>query len=210
MMSDIDIIKMKLISKVPFMLIRYGDGEENILDNIQCQRNGFEYNSENQIDRQFRQDLIDTLTTSKRTNCYIGTYNYNLIIENSKIISPSIFINANYPKFIKEIVPIFKSKSVYLICHEDSDINNLPFKCKQIFYVTNNAWKCNHLMAEISSFLDNESNVLLLFACGPYSCVLIDKLGMGYRDNTYIDIGSTLDPYLFCKNTRQYQRRVFK
>ena len=196
---DIKNFKQLLIKSQPHALVRYGEGEKNIFDQINCNRKGFKYDSI--IDEEFRQDLIDSYHY-RSANYYVG---------DKEPISACVFVNENYPIFISEIVPLFNMYPVLLVGHERSDLSSLPFKIKNFFAVSDNAWRyypklADNILVEIKS---HQSPVLVLFACGPYSNVLVHKIWEEDKNNILWNIGSTIDPYIFGVNTRQYHERIF-
>ena len=66
-----------------------------------------------------------------------------------------------------------------------------------------NAWVENtNLIDEIKLFItkNNVKNGLFLFCAGPFGNILTHQLFEHCKDNTYIDIGSTLNPLLLENN----------
>jgi hypothetical protein len=190
--------KNLLIDNIPHALVRYGDGEKNIFNNINCQRKGFKFDSA--MDKSFRQDLLDSYN-AKINSYYVA----------DKEISACLFVNENYPIFINHVIPLFKSYHVIFIGNDKSDLTKLPFPIKTFFPVSNNAWRYfpnihNDVLEEIKN---NDQPVLVLLACGPYSNVLVHKLWKANNKSIYWNIGSTLDPYLYGEKTRQYHERMF-
>jgi len=60
----------------------------------------------------------------------------------------------------------------------------------------------------VKGFLDLKAcscnNTIFLFAAGPLTEILIHEMWNVNRNNVYIDIGSTLDPILFNRKSRNY------
>lgn len=187
-------LKYYLEKKQPFALVRFGDGEKNILNDIPCQRKGFTFVPEK--DQEFREQLIDS-------HSYMHPLYF--VADDSKL-SSCMLVNQNYPMFIKEIIPLFSKSKIHLVCHENSQIENLPFKVDKQYLVKNEAWK---KPLDIEQF-KKLKNVIFLVAAGPYSNVLIYDIWQINKKIICINVGSTLDPYLFGEKTRQYQERVFK
>jgi hypothetical protein len=73
-----------------------------------------------------------------------------------------------------------------------------------------NAWVENHgLIDEIKNYIDDNKlkNNLFLFCAGPFGNLLSHQLFDHNKENTYIDIGSTLNTLLLGergRNTRGY------
>jgi hypothetical protein len=99
-----------------------------------------------------------------------------------------------------------------LITNLNADIGFLKSKSKLIDHVTFStdviseySQKRNAILSNISNLATTSKNAIFLFAVGPLSEILIDVAYRTNPINTYIDIGSAFDPYLFGKTTRPYQ-----
>jgi hypothetical protein len=121
----------------------------------------------------------------------------------------NLFVNANYREFLRQYMPEFKKRSVNLVANKMSNTNRLVFKPKNIWNVGADAWLGNiELVSEIARYINtnNIAGELFLFAAGPLANLLTYELwSRCSKANTYIDIGSVLDPYLGLKVTRGYQ-----
>lgn len=203
----------KIENKEPFSLIRYGDGEKNIIDNIPCKRAGFSFNPHNINDHIFRSDLWKALQYDGGENYYVGVDNEELKMEvKGTIISPMVFVNENYLEFLKQLKEVAKEIPVVLVVNKMSRLTNIPFNFTEVFTLKDNAWhSAQHLDGDILEYLDMcKDQHLVLVAGGVYSCTLIHKLWSKDRNHIFLDIGSTLDPYLFGQHTRQYHKRLNK
>lgn len=199
--------------KIPMAVVRFGDGEKNIIDNIPCQRKGFFYHPNNFQDLIFRDNLIESLR-------YYGGKNYLIGIDDDflekevkgNIISPMIFVNQNYLVFLEKLKKVTKEIPTVLVINKKSKLTNLPISFMSIFGLDNNAWRtANNLHLRILDWIKRfDSPLLLLVAGGAYSCVLIHKIWKQNQKHMLLDIGSTLDPFLFGQKTRKYQDRLNK
>ncbi len=209
MKTDLEKIMNLIKDEIPFSLIRFGDGEENILNNIPCKRQGFEYDSGDVRDQKFRLELEKSLNFYGGNRYFVGTNNFNLSIQGT-IISPAIFINQNYPSFLNNIKRVLENRIIYLVCNISGDDRKLPFNIENTYYINDSNWRYeedlhNLILKHIEK---EEKSVIVLIAGGPYSNILIHKLWKTNSENTYIDLGSVLDPYLFGQNTRKYHERL--
>jgi hypothetical protein len=119
----------------------------------------------------------------------------------------NIFVNFNYNAFIELFIPEFKKRDCIIICNEKSNINNLPFKVKKDFRVGNNCIINNYTIIEdIKKYIkdNNIINTIFLFSASSLSEVAIYHLFKDYPNNTYLDIGSTLNYYLGLSIDRDY------
>ncbi len=106
----------------------------------------------------------------------------------------NLLVNDNYSHFMTNIVPLFSNFDVYIVCNEKATLANLPFvdSIKGDWRVGSDAWKSEPIQID-----DSVEGSLFLLAAGPYSKILCHKLWEKNKKNTYLDIGSTLDPMLF-------------
>jgi hypothetical protein len=114
----------------------------------------------------------------------------------------SLFCNSNHPFFLNNVVPMFNKYEVILICNHEANIAGLPFNVSKDFRVGWNAWRDDPaIIDELKTYIGKRSSagLLILVAAGHLSCIAIHELHRHYPLNTYLDIGSTLDSYLFGK-----------
>ena len=89
--------------------------------------------------------------------------------------------------------------------------SNLPFNVKDenIFKIKSNAWLHNlHLINDLKNHIidNNIINHVFLISAGPFANILVHQLHSFNKNNTYLDIGSTIDGYLKLPLTRRYLR----
>lgn len=107
----------------------------------------------------------------------------------------NLFVNGNYTFFKNNLVPEFSKYKIHLVANERSKVENLPFRVEKFYPIGFNAWVTNYSLVEeiISQDYDNK---LFLFCAGPFGNILAHRLWDANKKNTYIDIGSTLNPWL--------------
>lgn len=118
----------------------------------------------------------------------------------------NLFINGNYPRFVEEIIPIFSTKPVVMIVNEHADLENLPFEIYKDFRVSRSCFTNDyHLSEELKKLIinDNINNFFFLFSAASLSNLLIHDLYMLRNSNTYIDIGSSLNPLMKLSGWKQ-------
>jgi len=127
----------------------------------------------------------------------------------------NLFINANYKKFIEEIVAkIFPKYDILYVVNERADLSGLPFNVKKRFNIGSNCMVNNFdITEEIKDYIrDNKiENHLILCSAASLSNFVIYECFKEFPSNTYLDIGSALNPYLGSKmegwkHTRDYLR----
>jgi hypothetical protein len=134
--------------------------------------------------------------------CYVEMTQFSKQrVEN--ITYANIFVNKNYSFFVDNYIEFFKTQKIHLVANKEANLKRLPFKVEKFYPVDYNAWVNNlNLIDEIES-QDNE-DILFLFSAGPLSNILCYKLWQSNKKNTYIDVGSTLDPWIDTGNPRAY------
>jgi len=210
MKTDLEKIIDLIKKEIPFSLIRFGDGEKNILDNIPCKRKGFEFNSEHPMNKLFRSELQESLEY-KSKNYFVGTNHPDLKKQvKSQNISASLFVNANYLVFLEKMIPILRKREAILICHIDGKIHKLPFELEKKYTLYNQAWLHEDCIEDyILNYLSlKKKQRIVLVAGGPFSNVLIHRLWKINKRHIFLDVGSVFDTFLFGKNTRKYHERL--
>jgi hypothetical protein len=132
---------------------------------------------------------------------------YDEIEDKDFLTWANIFVNGNYPDFNTYFPAIALERDCYLISHKTSQPDKLPFMLENHWPVDSNAWIENlEMIEEIKDYIEvmEVKNSLFLVSAGPFANILCHELWKFNQDNTYIDIGSALDVYLFQKPTRFY------
>ena len=139
----------------------------------------------------------------------------NLLDKNEKNLTfANLLINGNYTNFMTSMVPEIKKQAyetVY-VCNKNANLKDYPFKLKKDFRVGQNCHINDlHLVEEMIEWVSNNNvqNCLFLFSAASLSNILIYELYKRFPENTYMDIGSTLNPMLKLdgwKGSRGYLR----
>jgi len=214
----------KIKNNENFSLSRWGDGELTILEDkhidIRSKGNGeFRYDP-NLIEYKVMKNDLDESFSFRDDNyyigiacpCCVGQEKYEYMKHKSgqdeeHLTWANIFVNSNYSKTIDELIPELKNHSINLVINKNSKLDNLPFIPDKVWYVGTDAW-CNdfQIVDNIKEYILTYGIVdeIFLFAAGPLANILTYELWKFSKINTYIDIGSILDPYLQLKLTRGY------
>lgn len=223
--GDFDNFLNKIKLAEHFSLSRWGDGELMILEgkhiDIRSKGNGeFRYDPNISEYINVRNKLIESYSY-KDDNYYIGIacpccvgdekYNYMKLKsgqDEEHLTWANIFVNANYERTINELVPELSNHMIFLVVNKNSKLDKLPFKPANTWYVGTDAWYADYswIINQLQSFIIEKDvkNAIFLFAAGPLANILTYELWKTNKNNTYIDIGSILDPYLQLKLTRGY------
>lgn len=172
----------------------------------------------------YREKLIESLEycadnyfkgLPMRDSCSAFNGIFEEIVENAGgdseyLTFANLWNNANYPRFVEEVVPIFSNKKVVMIVNECANVQNLPFTVVKDFRVGSNCFINNYdIIEEIKNYIiDNDiKDHIFLVSAASLSNILIYQLYEINNQNTYIDIGSTLNPMMDMtgwKGTRVY------
>lgn len=109
--------------------------------------------------------------------------------------------NSNYKLFLDLFVKKFADKEIVLVANKNFNIDHLPFKIKKKFNVGYNCFINDYNLIEIiSEYIKSNkiSNHVFLVCASSLSNLIIHQLFDKYDNNTYLDIGSTLN--IFDKN----------
>lgn len=212
--QDIITFKNKIEAKENFSFSKYADGEWAVIQNHQINNKEFWFDPSNDSDQFKRKALIESFQY-KNPRYYVGiscpccqgqeafqSMKSFSLQDEGQLTWANLWVNGNYKYYVQNIIPLFKQRPIVLFCNENGKIENLPFKPYVIFPLKNNAWEYNWDAIEKSKQIisklsySNIKNVLVLFCCGPFGNILCHQLTEHEPDNTYLDIGSTLNPWL--------------
>ncbi len=217
--GDLKKFRTKLKKREPFALSRYGDGELGILKDELI--DDFEYKHDPADPRYvfLREQLLDSFRY-KHKDYYVGIscpecvggQDFEWMKRHSQqgdrqLTFACVFVNSNYSYFLERLLPLFNDYEVILVCNKEASLAKLPFRVKKHFPIGMNAWKDDFVLVDRIEKYIIESAVkgsLFLFCAGPFGCILSHRLHSFCQENTYLDIGSTIDHLLFSAPTRGY------
>lgn len=214
--KDFEKFHNKIKEGIHFSLVRYGDGELCIMEGnkINLLKKGageFAYSPNDYKYEKARKLLIESFKHRNSNyfvgigcKCCIGLEKFNQMKElsqqsESNLTWANIFVNSNYKYFISELLPTIKDKKIVIICNNKSKIDNLPFNNFEVYRIGKDAWINN---TDVFDKVKNITDAIFLISAGPLANILIYKLHGS--NNTFLDIGSTLDPFLKLPITRGY------
>lgn len=241
--GDFDKLLIKLKDKAPFSFSRYSDGEMIMMKGMNLRlaadhnligfkRRASHYEEEDYKDFDPNRDkwLLNMLWTAYRhkqseyhvgvsCKCCVGDEDFQWMINelnNEEYATWSnLFVNANYPRFVKELVPELRSREVYLVANENAKVENLPFKVDHHFEIGTNEMgskeKVEELISDLSRHIKENDikGAVFLFSASSISNILNHRLFEAYPDNTYIDIGTCLHYWLDLTMNREYLRQYW-
>lgn len=122
----------------------------------------------------------------------------------------NLLINANYRRFVEQMVPALANREIIYVVNELADLSGLPFEVKKDFRIGSNCMINDYSVAEdVKNYIaenDIKDHVVLCSAASLSNYVIHDCF-KDNQNNTFLDIGSCLNPYLNLegwKHTRGY------
>ena len=230
--AELEKFTKMLINKEPFSFQRFADGESWILQGRKFalgpkKRHHMYLNPEDwksfspRKNRQQREHLYRALRYSA-PNYYLGLLvgnspeNHKLTAwtleqsqqDISRVTFANLFVNSNYPSFVNNFVSEFKKWKIVIVCNEKSilDTEIFPTVVKRFDVGSNCIINDYKLVDELREYVvRNEiKDHLFLFACSTLGNFCIRDLAEIAPENTYIDCGSTLNPFLRLGTDRAY------
>ena len=123
----------------------------------------------------------------------------------------TLFINANYPRFLQEIVPNILNKKVVFVVNEKADLSQTQFtNIVKTFRIGSNCIVNDYdLPDKINQWIEENDikDTVFLVSASTLSNFIIKDCFFKNPQNTYIDIGSSLSPWFGLegwKYTRAY------
>ena len=209
--TEIETLYTRLQNKDHFSFSKFADGEWMAMRGMNMNNNEF---SSNVTSSNSKQLLIDSFKyvdenyiVGVSCKCCVGNKDHTDMVTFSgqpetNLTFANIFVNSNYQYFKDNFISEFKNYNINLIANENSTIDKLPFGVKRFYPIKKNAWVENlSLISELKTL--NTENELYLFCAGPFGNILAHQLWENNKNNTYMDIGSTLNPWL---NTEGFRR----
>lgn len=153
--------------------------------------------------------------------CCVGVSNYiemqgfrqghsefwNRAIKDDFVTWANLFVNSNYPRFVSEFIPELGKKKIVLICNEKADLSNSKMIIEKDFRIGRNAMIENaNLHEEIGKWIEENKieNHVFLFSASSLTNITVHELFQRYPKNTYLDIGTTLNPVFGFPASRGY------
>ena len=111
----------------------------------------------------------------------------------------NLLINANYRRFIEEMVPLFSEKEIIYVVNKLANTEQLPFVLKKKFEIGSNCMINDYkIVEEIKEYIaqQNVKGHIILCSAASLSNFIIHDCFMENDHNIFLDIGSCLNPLL--------------
>lgn len=126
----------------------------------------------------------------------------------------NIFVNSNYRLYRETFIPEYKNRKLVLVCSTHADINKAVFATSIVkdFRVGPNCIVNDYNLIEVVKrwMVDKQiNNHVFLFAASSLGNYMAHQLHEVNPNNTYIDVGSTLNPDFGLNLDRGYLSAAF-
>lgn len=128
-------------------------------------------------------------------------------IDSDLLTWSNLWVNGNFKLFKEYMIPEFSNHKIVYILNENANIDGLPFDVTKDFRVGTNCIINDYGLIKIVNdwIVENEiENHVFLFSASSLSNYMIHHLYKTHPNNTYIDVGTTMNNYLGMKGLRGY------
>jgi hypothetical protein len=133
-----------------------------------------------------------------------GTFQFQIDMaggDDDSLSFSNVFINRNYPRFINEFMKVITETQtpVIMVVNEKADISQLAMNVVKDFRVGSNCIINDlDIIEDIKAWIAENDITDHIFLCSASSLsnLIIHECFEEFPDNTYIDIGSSLNPWL--------------
>jgi hypothetical protein len=220
--SDFDFFWSLINKGENFTFTRYADGEVmlmlgNAVESVTQASTVDKWSAPNGLTKAGKH-LFETLGHTEHNYYYaissvtdnLSDYNFlksNIKQNEDKLTFVNLWINSNYQKTIEQYHSL--KRPVHLICNYKARRENFPFTVASITPFPNdciNFWEENseYFINELLETYKDKTDELFFISCGPISEIIIDRLYTANPNNSYIDVGSSIDEYVHGHKTRPY------
>jgi hypothetical protein len=122
----------------------------------------------------------------------------------------NLLINRNYRRFVDEMVPVLKEREILYVVNESANLDGLPIEIKKDFRIGTNCMINNYgTIEEVKKYIQENDirDHVVLCSAASLSNFIVHDCYADNPNNTFLDIGSCLNPYLEIegwKHTRGY------
>ena len=137
------------------------------------------------------------------TDGHVGKDNFDWMIQahggdHENLTFANLLINANYAKFVEQLIPILCNREIIYVVNELAD-TKLPFNIKKKFLIGSNCMIDNYdTSTKVKQYIkdNNISDAIILCSAASLSNFIIHDCYKDNSNNTFLDIGSCLNPLL--------------
>ena len=133
---------------------------------------------------------------------HVGVENFKYQLElhqgeDDHLTFSNLLINANYRRFVEEMVPLFAHRDIIYVVNKLANLDRLPFDVKKAFEIGSNCMINDyHIAEEVRKYIEENKirNHVILCSAASLSNFVIHDCFKDNPNNTFLDIGSCLNP----------------
>lgn len=138
------------------------------------------------------------------TDGHVGKENFDWMIDfhgggHENLTFANLVINGNYHRFVEELIPCFQDREIIYVVNELAKTSNLPFEISKEFKIGSNCMIENYDTVEkVKDYIktNNIKDAIVLCSAASLSNFIIYECYKDNPNNTFLDIGSCLNPLL--------------
>lgn len=166
-----------------------------------------------QIHQFYREKLIECFKYKKEnyfkgictsSDAHVGSESFQYQVklhggDHESLTYSNLLINSNYKRFVEDMLPVIAEREIIYVVNELADTTRLPFNIKKKFIIGSNCMINDYkVIDEVKNYIkENDiSNHIILCSAASLSNYIIHDCFKENNNNTFIDIGSCLNPLL--------------
>lgn len=233
MITNSEFFFKKIKNKEPFALVRFGDGEYQVINKKRWKMGKFSnvnaeftFDPNDSFDRNLAHQLLESLVYVD-DNYYIGL---PILMSRTifKFFKELVRTNEEYLTILniftgdretRKAMPLFFDFLFDMVENSDMKINWIcprevrelsPSFINKFWFLRKNAWHVQYdeILSSLLEYIDDKKGELFMFSAGPFSEILIHKAWLKNKNDIYVDVGCIFDPFIFEKVTRNYYWKV--
>lgn len=135
---------------------------------------------------------------------HVGKENFHWMIDfhggdHENLTFANLLINANYSRFVEELIPVLTRRKVLYVVNEMANTDGVPFDIEKEFKIGSNCMINNFDTTEKVAAYIRDNNItdhVVLCSAASLSNFIIHDCYKENPNNTFLDIGSCLNPLL--------------
>ena len=139
-----------------------------------------------------------------QTDGHVGKENFDWMLnfhskDHTNLTFANLLINANYKRFVEELIPELCNRDIIYVVNELANTSKLPFEIVKEFKIGSNCMINNYDTTEkVKNFIREKKieNAVILCSAASLSNFIIYECYKDNPNNTFLDIGSCLNPLL--------------
>lgn len=218
--GDFDFFTNKILNEEPFAFSRYADGEVRLMKGKKVKEGTQAFNVDNWYSDEgltrLGEDLLGTTSHTEDNYFYAisgltdskDDYQYlNEVIKSSNKTFVNLWINANYQRTMQFYNKL--NRDVVVMANHNAVRGAFPFSVKDLYTYPNNCvqyWEENRddVINGVENVAKLYDGMLFFVSVGPLTEVLIHYMYFANPNNTYVDVGSSIDEFVHGRKTRPY------